>query len=57
MSRRTDVRRAAWSREGGFGAEFVQVRLGRDRMAAEGVAVGSTPFPYRLDYEFESGMR
>jgi uncharacterized protein len=58
MSQRMDaVRRAAWSRQGGFGAEFAEVRLGRDRMTAQGVAVGSTPFPYRLDYELESGTR
>jgi hypothetical protein len=51
------VRRTGWSKVGHFGAEFVEVQLGPDEMSARGVAVGSTPVPYRLDYEFESRER
>ena len=48
------VRHVGWSKESPFGAEFVEVRLGRDTLAARGVAIGSAPFPYRLDYELET---
>jgi uncharacterized protein len=40
----------AWSKSEPFGAEFANVRLGRDRLSAEGVAIGSAPVAYRLDY-------
>jgi hypothetical protein len=33
----------------------VEATIGRDQMSARGVALGSAPFPYRLDYEFETG--
>jgi hypothetical protein len=51
------VRRVGWSKRSPFGAEFVEANLGEDEIAARGVAIGSAPFPYRLDYEFESGAR
>lgn len=35
----------------------METNIGRDRIDARGVAVGSTPFPYRLDYELESADR
>jgi len=38
-----------------FGAEFVEARMERDHLAARGVVVESSPFPYWLDYEFETG--
>jgi hypothetical protein len=61
------ARRIGWSKRvrggtpleerGCFGAEFVEVHLGGDEMTARGVAVGSTPFAYRLDYELETAAR
>ena len=51
------VRRVGWSKRQPFGAELAQANLGRERLVARGVALGSKPFPYRLDYEFESGPR
>lgn len=47
-------RRIAWWKGDPFGAEFVEVDLRRDEIAARGVALGSAPLPYRLDYELES---
>jgi hypothetical protein len=44
----------AWSKADPFGAEFVDVRLGRDELSAVGVALGSAPVHYRLDYTFET---
>jgi uncharacterized protein len=47
-------RAITWSKADPFGAEFVEVRLGRDELGARGVALGSAPLPYRLDYTFET---
>jgi uncharacterized protein len=45
-----------WVVEGrAFGAEFAAARIDGDRLAARGVAIGSTPAVYRLDYELETG--
>lgn len=49
-----ESRSIAWSKADPFGAEFVEVRLGRDELSAAGVALGSAPVPYRLDYTFET---
>ena len=43
-----------WSKALPFGAEFAEVRIGRDALSARGVAIGSAPSPYRLDYELET---
>jgi uncharacterized protein len=48
------LRSIAWSKADPFGAEFVEVRLGRDELSAAGVALGSAPVPYRLDYTLET---
>ena len=47
MTRRT----VAWSKADPFGAELASVEIASDRMSARGVAIGSEPEPYRLDYE------
>lgn len=52
-----EPRCVGWSRQGAFGAEFAVAHLGSDGMIARGVALGSQPFPYRLDYELETGRR
>jgi hypothetical protein len=48
------TRGIAWSKDDPHGAEFVEVRLGSDVLVARGVAIGSAPVPYRLDYELET---
>jgi hypothetical protein len=45
-----------WSKAKPFGAEFAEVEIASDRLAARGVAIGSTPAAYRLDYELETGL-
>jgi uncharacterized protein len=51
------TRGIAWSKDDPLGAEFVEVRLGPDDLVARGVAIGSAPVPYRLDYELETAAR
>ncbi len=51
------TRGIAWSKDDPLGAEFVEVRLGTDDLVARGVAIGSAPVPYRLDYELETVAR
>ena len=51
------ARRLAWCKDDPFGAEFVEVALGPGPLRASGVAVGSAPVPYRLDYEVETDQR
>ena len=38
-----------------FGVEFAEIAIASDRLTATGVAVGTAPLPYRLDYELETG--
>jgi hypothetical protein len=40
----------AWSKNAPFGAEYVEVAFRTDALSADGVAIGSEPLPYRLDY-------
>jgi hypothetical protein len=47
----------AWSKDDPLGAEFVEFRMGPDDLVARGVAIGSAPVPYRLDYELETVAR
>jgi uncharacterized protein len=49
------ARAVAWLIEDPDGAEHVAVRLRRGRLGAVGVAIGSAPRPYRLDYRLETG--
>ena len=46
---------AAWIKHDPPGAEFAAVTFGRDRLRARGVAIGSAPTAYRLDYALETG--
>jgi hypothetical protein len=39
-----------WAREGPFGAELAEVTREASTLAAMGVAIGTEPVPYRLDY-------
>jgi uncharacterized protein len=45
----------AWSKSAPFGAEYVEVTFRADALSADGVAIGSEPFPYRLDYTLRTG--
>ena len=44
------VRSVAWVKQDTFGVEYVDVQLRSDTLTAVGVAIGSDPEPYRLDY-------
>src|SRR5579872_7214442 len=57
MVARSLVRSIAWVKEIGTGVEFAEVELTDRRMKATGVAIGSDPMPYRLDYSFASRSR
>jgi hypothetical protein len=52
-----NLRTVLWSRADAFGAEFAEITIVRDRLKAAGVAMGSEPAPYRLDYALEIGPR
>lgn len=52
---RMPTRAAVWSKGEWAGCEFAEIALDRDRLTARGVAIGSSPFPYRLDYVLETG--
>jgi hypothetical protein len=47
-------RAVAWLKDQPVGIEFVELEIGDRRLTARGVAVGTTPRPYRLDYELET---
>jgi uncharacterized protein len=49
------MRVATWQRETDTGCEFAEIDLRSDRLTAQGVAIGSLPVPYRLDYLLETG--
>jgi hypothetical protein len=48
-------RAAAWVKDDPFGVEFAEIAIAEDRLSARGVALGTAPLPYRLDYELETG--
>ena len=48
-------RTVAWRKDDPFGVEFAEVRFATHSLRAAGVAVGTDPEPYRLDYEPEMG--
>ena len=50
-------RSIAWVKEGATGLEFADVEIDEKRMQATGVAIGSDPMPYRVDYRFTSRSR
>jgi uncharacterized protein len=47
----------AWSKDDPFGAEYAEVAFENDTLSANGVAIGSYPVPYRLDYSLRTGPR
>jgi hypothetical protein len=54
-ARSTQTRRAvAWVKNDPFGVEFAEIDIAEEHLTASGVAVGTAPLPYRLDYELET---
>jgi hypothetical protein len=43
-----------WTKDDPAGMELAEIRLAPGRLRAEGVAIGSAPVPYRLDYALET---
>ena len=51
----TEKRRAiAWVKDETFGVEFAEIAIADEHLTATGVAIGTAPLPYRLDYELET---
>jgi hypothetical protein len=57
MSTADRHRALAWRKDDPYGTEFADVALWDDHLSAVGVAIGSDPIPYRLDYALETGAR
>ena len=51
------VRSVAWSKDDPLGTEHADLTLRGDGLSAAGVAIGSHPEPYRLDFALETGDR
>src|SRR5258706_11656285 len=47
-------RAIAWVKEDQGGTEFAEVLIRHNRLTATGVATGTTPVGYRLDYKLET---
>jgi hypothetical protein len=47
-------RTLAWVKDDPFGVEFAEIQLAPDRLRAGGVAIGTRPMLYRLDYSVET---
>ena len=47
-------RSVAWAKDDPFGVEYAELRIADSALAASGVAIGTAPLPYRLDYELET---
>lgn len=55
-ARVSERRRAvAFVKDDPFGVEFAEIQLvAGEHLTASGVAIGTAPLPYRLDYELET---
>lgn len=49
------MRAVTWVKPEPLGAEFADVLIARGRLTASGIAIGSAPLGYRLDYKLEAG--
>ena len=47
-------RAIAWVKENQGGSEFADVLIAHNRLTVTGVAIGTAPVAYRLDYKFET---
>jgi uncharacterized protein len=52
--RQPERRSVAWAKDDPFGAEHADISFNPGRLSASGVAIGSEPTPYRLDYTLET---
>jgi uncharacterized protein len=55
VSTESRVTAVAWSKDDPFGAEYAEVAFDDDTLTARGIAIGSDPLPYRLDYSLRTG--
>jgi hypothetical protein len=46
-----------WAKDSPFGTELADVAISGSRFAATGVAIGTEPVPYRLEYELATAER
>jgi uncharacterized protein len=54
-ARSAETRRAvAWVKDDPFGVEFAEIGIADEQLTASGVALGTAPLPYRVDYELET---
>jgi hypothetical protein len=44
-----------WAKDEPFGTEFAQLTLSASTLSATGVAIGTEPCPYRLEYDLHTG--
>ena len=44
-----------WAKDAPFGTEFAQLTLSESTLSATGVAIGTEPCPYRLEYDLHTG--
>jgi uncharacterized protein len=51
------VRAVAWVKDEPFGVEYAEIDFTPDGLRANGVAIGSDPVPYRIDYTLETTSR
>ena len=49
------VHSVVWVKDDPFGLEYAEISLAPEQLSTAGVAIGSEPTPYRLDYELETG--
>jgi hypothetical protein len=47
-------RAIAWIKDDPFGVEFAEIQLAPERLTAKGVAIGTSPVHYWLDYQLET---
>jgi uncharacterized protein len=46
-----------WAKDDPFGTEYAEIALSRESLEATGLAIGSEPLPYRLEYELTTTER
>src|SRR5262249_13221760 len=47
-------RAVVWMKDDPFGVEFAEIQVASKRLRAEGIAIGTSPLHYRLDYVVET---
>src|SRR5262245_53175870 len=49
------TRAVAWRKDDPLRVEFAEINIADRRLTVNGVAIGTSPLPHRLDYELETG--